>query len=261
MVPLMTSRSLVRSALALFATLALGGCMSASMGSAAGGFEYSNHPARGGAETDFANIGYATWSDDEPAYRLFPGDELDIAVPSAPELNKTVTVQPDGRIALPLIAPVMVADRTTLEAQDALDAAFASQLRRPEVYLTVKTAGPLRVFVGGEVDKPGVYDMPGDINSLQAVIQAGGFKTTAKTDKVVIIRRGADGRAMMRTVDLKQGIAQPGRTDLVPLRRFDIVFVPRTGLASAGVFMQQVKDLIPGNVGFDYALTNSAKIF
>ncbi len=129
------------------------------------------------------------------------------------------------------------------------------------MFITVKTAVPIKVFVGGEVDKPGVYDMPGDINALQAVIQAGGFKTTAKTDKVIVIRRTSDGRAMMRTVDLKQGVAHPGRTDLVPLRRFDIIFVPRTGLASAGVFMQQIKDLIPGNVGFDYALTNTAKVF
>ncbi len=93
------------------------------------------------------------------------------------------------------------------------------------------------------------------------MIQAGGFKTTAKREQVVIIRRTSGGGAMMRTVDLKQGISRPDRTDLVPLRRFDIVYVPRTGLASAGVFMQQIKDLIPGNVGFDYALTNQAKIF
>ena len=257
----MTPRSLARLGLSFLAVLALGACASRDMGAAAGGFEYSERQERASEAAAFPNIGYATWSDDEPAYRLFPGDELDIAVPSAPELSKTVTVQPDGRISLPLIQPVMVADRTTLEAQGVLDAAYASQLRRPEVYITVKTAGPLRVFVGGEVDKPGVYDMPGDINALQAVIQAGGFKTTAKREQVVIIRRGSDGRAMMRTVDLKQGISTPGRTDLVPLRRFDIVYVPRTGLASAGVFMQQIKDLIPGNVGFDYAVTNSAKIF
>ena len=260
MVPSMTPRTLCRLGLGLIAVVTLGACVSRNMGSAAGGFEYSNRPTRGQA-ADFPNIGYATWSDDEPAYRLFPGDELDIAVPTAPELSKTVTIQPDGRISLPLIQPVMVADRTTLEAQDALDAAYAAQLRRPEVYITVKTAGPLRVFVGGEVDKAGVYDMAGDINALQAVIQAGGFKTTAQTDKVVIIRRTSDGHAMMRTINLKQGIAHPGRTDLVPLRRFDIIFVPRTGLASAGVFMQQLKDLVPGNVGFDYAVTNSAKIF
>ena len=56
-------------------------------------------------------------------------------------------------------------------------------------------------------------------------------------------------------------LMSPGATDLVPLRRFDIVYVPRTGLAGAGVFMQQIKDLIPGNAGFDYAVTNQAKIF
>ena len=242
----MTPRTLTR--LCMLAVLALGACASRNPGAVA-------------ADSDaFPNIGYATWSNDEPAYRLFPGDELDVVVPTAPELAKTVTVQPDGRISLPLIGPVMVADRTTVEAQDALDAAYASQLRRPEVFVTVKTAGPLRVFVGGDVDKPGVYDMPGDINALQAVIQAGGFKNTAKRDQVAVIRRTSGGGAMMRTVDLKQGIARPDRTDLVPLRRFDIVYVPRTGLASAGIFMQQIKDLIPANVGFDYALTNQAKI-
>ena len=122
------------SRLGLPALIALGicGCASHDMGAAAGRFAYSGHgdPARGGGEA-FQDIGYATWSDDEPSYRLYPGDELDIAVPSAPELNKTVTIQPDGRVSLPLVGPVMVADRTTLEAEDALDGAYASQLRRP----------------------------------------------------------------------------------------------------------------------------------
>src|SRR5665213_1262919 len=48
----------------------------------------------GGAGTPapFPNIPYATWSNDEPQYRLYPGDELDVTIASAPELNKTVTV-------------------------------------------------------------------------------------------------------------------------------------------------------------------------
>jgi protein involved in polysaccharide export with SLBB domain len=200
----------------------------------------------------FANIGYADWSDSEPDYRLYPGDELDITVPSAPELNKTVTVQPDGRISLPLIAPVMAADRTVPELQDALTSAYASQLRRPAVSVTVKTATPLKVFVVGEVDKSGVYDMPGDINALQAIALAGGFKTSAKTHKVVVIRRGPDGTAMARTVDLGQALKNPLGRDLVPLRRFDIVFVPRTGIAEVGVYMQQFRDLLP--LQFSYAI-------
>ncbi len=49
--------------------------------------------------------------------------------------------------------------------------------------MPVKTAAPLKVFVGGEVGKPGVYDMAGDIDALRAIIQAGGFKPSAKPDR------------------------------------------------------------------------------
>ncbi len=201
----------------------------------------------------FANIGYATWSEEEPAYRLFPGDELDVAVPSAPELGKTVTVQPDGRVSLPLIPPVLVADRSVVDAEALITTAYAAQLLRPEVTISVR-ASPLKVFVGGEVDRPGVYDMPGDINALQAVIMAGGFKSTAKRAQVVLIRRGAAGKPMMRTVDLLHGISDPGRFELAPLRRFDIIYVPKTGIAEAGQFVQQyIHDIIPVSMGFSYA--------
>jgi polysaccharide export outer membrane protein len=130
------------------------------------------------ATPGFPDIGYASWRDDEPAYRLYPGDVLDVAAPSAPELNRTVTVQPDGRISLPLIRPVMAADRSVPQLEAELTQAYTSQLVRPQIDVDVKTATPLRVFVGGEVGKPGIYDMPGDITAVQAVIMAGGFTTT-----------------------------------------------------------------------------------
>ncbi|MFY8140708.1 MAG: polysaccharide biosynthesis/export family protein, partial [Caulobacter sp.] len=125
--------------------------------------------------TGFVDIGYADWSEQEPDYRFYPGDTIDITVPSAPELARTgVIVQPDGRITMPLLAPLMAADRTIAELEADLTRAYASQLLRPEVVIQVKSVGALKVFVGGEVGAPGVIDMPGDINSLQAVIQAGG---------------------------------------------------------------------------------------
>ena len=210
------------------------------------------------ASAHFPDIGYATWSDAEPAYRLYPGDQLDVQVPAAPELNRTVTIEPDGRVRLPLIGPIMVADRSIVDAEQVVAGAYSSQLLRPEVSIDVKAATTLKVFVGGEVDKPGVYDMPGDINSLQAVIMAGGFKTSAKRSEVVVIRRGADGRAMLRTVNLIQGMTT-ARTDLVPLRRFDIIYVPRTGISEVGLFVQQYfKDVTPVQLGFSYVAGGGA---
>ncbi len=206
---------------------------------------------------NFPNIGYADWSDQEPDYRLYPGDTIDITVPSAPELSKQgIVIQPDGRVTMPLIDPVMAADRTIPEFQAELTRAYSRQLLRPQVSVTVKTASPLKVFVGGEVGTPGIYDMAGDINSLQAVIQAGGFKPGAKSDQVVIIRRGPGGRAMMRTVNLRSAMKTASGADFVPLRRFDIVYVPRSNVAEAGLFVQQwFRDLSP--VQFSYALNGT----
>jgi polysaccharide export outer membrane protein len=198
----------------------------------------------------FANIPYATWSNDEPQYRLYPGDDVDVTIPSAPELNKTVTVQPDGRITLPLIAPQMAAGRSAEDLDRELSAAYASQLLRPEVTVSVK-AQPLKVFVGGEVGKPGVYDMPGDIDALRAIIEAGGFTDAGKRSKVIIIRRSHDGTPMMRTVDLDRAFKPGTGADLVPLRRFDIVYVPKTGLAEVATFMSQLKNALP--IQFTYA--------
>ena len=203
----------------------------------------------------FANIPYATWTEDEPQYRLYPGDELDVVVPSAPELNKTVTVQPDGRIMLPLVAPQMAAGRSAGELQQELSAAYSSQLLRPDVTVVVR-AQPIKVFVGGEVAKAGVYDMPGDMDALRAIVEAGGFQDTAKRSQVVIIRRSRDGRPMMRTVNLDKPFRDAGHADLVPLRRFDIVYVPKTGLAEIGVFMTQMRNALP--ITFSYAFGSVA---
>jgi len=206
-----------------------------------------------GGRRDFGNIPYASWSDYEPPYRFYPGDELEVSLPTAPELTKTVTVQPDGRISLPLIGAVMAADRTIPELQAILADAYATQLLRPTVEVSPKAA-PLKVFVGGEVRNPGIFDMAGDGDALRAVIQAGDFMNTANRDGVIIIRRGPDGRGMIRRVNLQKGL-KSGGADLVPLRRFDIVYVPKSGIADANLFVQQYfRDLSPIQFGFSYAL-------
>lgn len=203
----------------------------------------------------FDEIPYANWSEQEPAYRLYPGDQLDLVVPSAPELNRPLTVAPDGRVSLPLIGLMMVADRTIGENQQAISAALSSQLIRPEVELNLRTPVSLKVFVGGEVRNPGVFDMPGDIDALQAVLLAGGFTDRSDRARVAVIRRGADGRPMMKLVDLLRGVSNPAGADYTPLRRFDVVVVPRTRIAEVGLAVQQyLRDALPVQVGFSYAL-------
>ncbi|MBN8553487.1 MAG: polysaccharide export protein [Caulobacterales bacterium] len=228
---------------------------------ACGGGGYSRYPVAGygrssgpGSPTNFSDIGFSDWSDEEPEYLLYPGDQIDVRTPSAPELNQQLTVGPDGRISMPLVGHLMVADRSLHEVESALVAAYTPILRRPEVEVVLRQAGPLKVWVDGEVRTPGVYDMPGDIDAYQAVIMAGGFLPSGRRTEVGLIRRGPGGRRMMRSIDLS-------RDDMehVALRRMDIIYVPRTTLAEVAVFFGQIREALP--IGFTYAINGQYQQF
>lgn len=199
------------------------------------------------SRTSFPEIGFSDWSDDEPEYVLYPGDEIEIATPTAVELTRTQQIGPDGRISLPLVGQLMAADRTIAELEADASTAYASQLRRPMVEVTLKTAGPIRVWVGGEVRTPGMIEMTGDLDAYQAVIQAGDFLPGAKQDQVALIRRGRGGVRMLRAVDLR-----PRRGEVVALRRGDIIYVPRTELAEVANWVTQFRNALP--IGFTYAI-------
>lgn len=231
----------------------------AGMGTLVGGCGGVAADPRGGRVQDvgraaFPEVAFADWSEMEPEYVLFPGDEIEIATPTATELTRTQKIGPDGRISLPLVGQIMAADRTIAEVEADASTAYASQLRRPVVEVTLKTAGPLKVWVDGEVKTPGVYDMPADIDAYQAVIQAGGYLPTARQDEVALIRRGRGGTRMMRAVDLR-----PRRGEVVALRRGDIIFVPRSTLGEVANFVTLFRNALP--VGFSYAIGGQYQSF
>lgn len=204
--------------------------------------------------TAFPEIGFADWTEMEPEYVLYPGDEIEIATPTAAELTRTQRIGPDGRISLPLVGQIMAADRTIAEVERDASDAFASQLRRPVVEITLKTAGPIRVWVGGEVRTPGMIEMNGDLDAYQAVIQAGDFLPTARPQEVALIRRGPGGVRMMRAVDLR-----PRRGEVIALRRGDVVFVPRSTLGEVANFVTLFRNALP--IGFSYVIGGQYQSF
>lgn len=199
---------------------------------------------------ELSGLSFARWTDAEPEYLLYPGDEIEVATPTAAELTRTLKVGPDGRIALPLIGQVMAADRTLPELEQVVSTAYSTQLVRPLVEVTLRQAGPIRVWVDGEVRTPGVIEIAGELEAYQAVIQAGGLAPTAKPDRVALIRRGPGGSSMMRVIDLR-----PRRAETVMLRRGDIIFVPRSTLGELAAFFTQVRAAMP--IGFSYSINGS----
>ncbi|WP_374514290.1 polysaccharide biosynthesis/export family protein [Brevundimonas sp.] len=248
----------------LLGLIGVGGALTSACGGGFAGDYDSRLPRPTGAgpagrvqaagDTAFPEIGFADWTDSEPEYVLYPGDEIEVATPTAPEQTRTHRIGPDGRIALPLAGQLMAADRTIAELEADASDAFAPHLRRPLVEITLKAAGPIRVWVGGEVRTPGMIEMTGDLDAYQAVIQAGDFLPSARAQEVALIRRGPGGVRMMRAVDLR-----PRRGEVVALRRGDIIYVPRSTLGEVANFVTQFRNALP--IGFSYAIGGQYQSF
>ncbi len=217
------------------------------------------------AQTDGFNTGqntipagFRTWKITDPQYRLLPGDQLDIIVYSAPELSRLLLVGPDGRVQMPLAPAVMAANLTIDQLKRTLSAALSTQLINPSVEITPRAFGSQRIYVGGEVGQPGMFELPGQIGALEAVMMAGGMTETAKSSRVILVRRHPDGGPMMKVINLKSVLHKGAPQDILPLQRGDVVFVPRSNIAEINLFMRQyIRDALPISFGFTYDLASS----
>ena len=200
---------------------------------------------------------FQRWVEHEPEYRLYPGDQLDIIVSSAPELSRTLTVGPDGRIIMPMLSPIMAAGRTVPQVQSALKAGLGQQLRDPRLAVTPRAYAPQQVFIGGAVQQPGTYTLPGPIGAIETIFMAGGFGPGAKAKQVAVLRRAPNGSMMIRAVNIQGGIRNIREyNDNIQLRRGDIIFVPKTNLAEVGAFVQAFRQTLPVETNISYTIGN-----
>jgi polysaccharide export outer membrane protein len=199
------------------------------------------------------------YTDQSPAYRFFPGDEVEVTIFSAPELSRNATIGPDGRLAMPLIGAIRAADLTAEELHDLLVTAYASHLRMPELTVTARSYASRQVFVGGEVARPGIYEMPANMDAFQAIALAGGFLPSAQRSDVLVMSR-ATGHSMVTEVDLSMRAVRNGLPGAQPLQRYDVVYVPRSRISQVNVFMQQyVRDALPVQFSFYYDLRGGTR--
>jgi protein involved in polysaccharide export with SLBB domain len=176
---------------------------------------------------EFAQSSSPSWKPEDESYRFYPGDKFRIDIRTAPELSAELTVAPDGRISLPSIGPVVAAGQTIKELQSAVEDIYGNELIDPSLVITPTGFGSQKIFVGGEVKQPGVFELPGEIDTLQAIVLAGGWIEEGKAAKVVVTRRASDGQLMTRVVDLRNSMAEQQLYEIGPLRRFDVVYVTR----------------------------------
>ena len=168
-------------------------------------------------------------SDDEQ-YIIKPGDQLSIKFFFNPELNEeNLIVRPDGRISLQLIHQVEAANLTAPQLTSLLAERYKEQLKNPEIAVIVRSVKEHpHVYLDGEINSPGVIEIVGSLNVLQAVSLANGFRTdTARKDEVIVMRRGRSGHTFVIKLDIAAALSGKDLSQNIQLHPYDFVQVPR----------------------------------
>jgi polysaccharide biosynthesis/export protein len=175
----------------------------------------------------------------EHEYRIRVGDQLSVKLFYNPELNHELVVRPDGKISLQLLQEVVAAGLTPAELNEVLKQGYSKHLEQPEITVVVNSFAGHKVYVGGEVSEPGVRELVGPTTVLQAVMMSRGFRETAKTDEVVVIRRGDHNQPIIFTVNTEKIVDGTGLDQDVNLIPYDTVLVPRSNIANVNLWIRQ----------------------
>lgn len=176
-----------------------------------------------------------------PEYRIEPGDTLDVKFFYSSDLNETITVRPDGMISMQLVDDVQAAGRTPSELDADLTSMYSQVLpEEQDVTVILRGFGDTRIYVAGEVANPGEFALKNHMTPFQAVTAAGGFKTTGDRNMVLVIRQDGSGNSAVMKTDLSDNnIVAALSSAHAMLAPRDIVYVPRTGIAQANLFVDQ----------------------
>jgi len=160
------------------------------------------------------------------AYRIGPGDLLEIKVFEVEQLNQVVRVSEDGSVTLPLLGRIEIEGLTQAGVVQKLTTLLqAKYVKNPQVTVFIKEYKSQQVAVIGAVEKPGNYELVGRKNLLQMISQAGGL-TDKATDEIFILRDGGNGATSSIPIDLKDLMVNGNQKLNIPIEPNDVINVP-----------------------------------
>jgi polysaccharide biosynthesis/export protein len=159
-------------------------------------------------------------------YTVKPGDTLAVAVWKEPDLtSNAVLVRPDGTFSVPLVGQVDARGKGVVELQNLVTQRLRKYISDPVVTVSVQEIKGNKVYVIGQVTKPGEFIVNPSVNVMQALSMAGGTTAFASLNNIIILRRAASGQVALpfHYNDVAHGKELQQNVDL---QAGDIVVVP-----------------------------------
>ncbi len=159
-------------------------------------------------------------------YRVQPGDVLEINVWKEEGLIKEVVVRPDGGISFPLVGDLKAEGLGLVDIEKAIAERLSQYIADPVVTISAKQLLGNKIYVIGQVNKPGEYIVNRYVDVMQALSMAGGMTAFASVNNIIILRR--DGEGNQQAIEFRYGDVEDG-DDLeqnILLKSGDVVVVP-----------------------------------
>ena len=160
-----------------------------------------------------------------PEYTIGSDDVLSIVFWRDKELTADVTVRPDGKISLPLLNDVQASGLTPAQLKDRIVEESKKYVEDPNVTVVVKQINSRRVFIAGEVRKPGPYALTAPTTVLQMLSIAGGLGDFAKSEKIIVVRV-ENGKQVSYKFNYKDVIEGKKLAQNIELKPGDTIIIP-----------------------------------
>jgi len=161
----------------------------------------------------------------DPNYTVKPGDLLSISVWKEPDLQKETLVRPDGSFSFPLVGEVDAKGKTVADLNKTLSQRLTKFISDPVVTVSIQEIRGNKIYVIGQVNKPGAYTMNPRYTVLQALSLAGGMTRFAAVNDIIVLRKTGN---QQRAVPFRYGDVSRGKSieQNVLLEAGDVVIVP-----------------------------------
>lgn len=158
-------------------------------------------------------------------YVIGAQDVLDVSVWKEPEISRVVPVRPDGKISLPLLNDVQAAGLTPGQLASQLTDSLKKFVTNPQVTVIVTTINSQRVYIIGEMSRPGAFPLLPNMTVLEALSSAGGFTQFAR-EKSIYVLRSENGKQVKYPFNYKAVVGGKNPEQNIVLKAGDTIVVP-----------------------------------
>jgi polysaccharide biosynthesis/export protein len=200
-------------------------CLTGNLGASAQAPSRSGTPQPGGSAVPATNLTTTPVAQLPADYVIGSDDLLSIVFWKDRDLSAEVLVRPDGRISLPLLNDVQAAGLTPEQLKERLEAAAGAYIEDPTATVVVREIKSRKVFITGQIFKPGSYSLTTPTTVLQLIAVAGGLQEYADASHILILRPEG-GRSRMLRFNYKDASKGKNLQQNVELKPGDTVIVP-----------------------------------